>query len=87
MYQHQYYTNMRESTFMSNNAHPQSSFFEVTCQKGHTTTFDKYDVCNRGEVVTRGDGKRLPMEELFLKCKTCGIEMSVEIDCGGYRYS
>ena len=71
---------------MSNNAHTQSSF-QITCQRGHTNTFDKYDVCNRKDVAWRGDnGKRLPMEELLLKCKTCGIEMSVEIDCGGYRY-
>lgn len=73
---------------MSNNAHPQQdASFQVTCQKGHSNTFDKYEVCNRSDTVMRGvHGKRLPMEELLLKCKTCGIEMSVEIDCGGYRY-
>ena len=71
---------------MSNKAHPQSSF-QVECQNGHINTFDKYEVCNRSDTVVRGDGrKRLPIEELLLKCKTCGKEMSVEIDCGGYRY-
>lgn len=72
---------------MSDSTQPQGSYFDVTCPKGHTSIFSKHEVCNREDVVLRGDGKkRLPMEELFLKCKTCGIEMSVEIDCGGYRY-
>ncbi len=72
---------------MSNNTQSQNSSFIVTCQKGHKSTFDKYDVCNRDDMLLRGKaGKRLPMEEVILKCKKCGIEMSVEIDCGGYRY-
>jgi hypothetical protein len=72
---------------MSDSTRPQQSSFSVTCPKGHTTIFDKYELCNRDDTMLRGDsGKRLPMEELYLRCRTCGTEMSVEIDCGGYRY-
>ncbi|GAC1423302.1 MAG: hypothetical protein PVS3B3_33660 [Ktedonobacteraceae bacterium] len=64
-----------------------SSTFSVECPNKHVNYFDKYEECNRDDIVLREvSQKRLPMEELLLKCKTCGAEISVEIDCGGYRY-
>lgn len=74
---------------MSNDARPQkSSTFSVECPNKHINYFDKYAECNRDETVFRDNSaKRLPMEELLLNCQTCGAEISVEIDCGGYRYS
>ena len=63
------------------------SIFDVTCSKGHVTYFDKYRVCpSHGsvmrEVVERGDEK---LDVLYLKCKQCGEEMIVHVNCKGYK--
>ncbi len=74
---------------MSNNVRPpQHSRFSVECPNKHISYFDKFEECNRDETVFRSESaKRLPMEEVLLTCKTCGAEISIELDCGGYRYS
>ena len=64
-----------------------SPYFDVVCINGHTSQFDKREVCRRNKTTWRDTGQE-PQEkdELLLKCKTCGEDMSVDVDCGGYRY-
>lgn len=61
--------------------------FGLTCSKNHITYFDKREVCRHDGFVKRATqnraGKRL--DELQLRCTTCGEEIVVEIDCEGYR--
>jgi len=53
--------------------------FGARCKNGHITTFDKRVVCSQRQEIMRG------LDELILTCATCGVEMAVEIDCGGYE--
>ena len=60
---------------------------QVRCPNGHISDFDKRRICPpsgtvKRSAVTRG-GKEL--DELYLKCTTCGEEMIVPVDCEGYR--
>lgn len=61
--------------------HPRDArhLFDVRCQNGHITRFDRRDVCSKRREVMRG------LDELVLKCSTCGVKMAVEIDCEGYE--
>lgn len=59
----------------------------VTCSKGHVSHFDRRRICPpsskfKRETVTRG-GKQI--DEMYLKCTTCGAEVIVDVDCEGYR--
>jgi len=61
--------------------------FAVRCKKGHITNFDKRRVC-----VAQGMGVReheepagTKLQKLVLKCKECGEELPVSIDCEGYN--
>ena len=55
--------------------------------KGHVSYFDRRKICPPGGSVVRSvvrrDGKEL--DELLLKCKSCGEEVVVEVDCEGYK--
>lgn len=59
-------------------------FFGVRCENGHVSYFDKREVC-RGNIRKRvvRDGKTL--DELRLRCESCGEWVVVEVDCEGYR--
>ena len=61
-------------------------YFDLTCSKGHTSRFDKREECRRNRIAWRGEENE--KDELIVKCKTraCGEEMSIEIDCTGYKY-
>lgn len=61
--------------------------FAVRCNKGHITYFDKRRVC-----VAQGEGIRkheevtaTKLQKLVLKCKECGEELPVSVDCEGYN--
>lgn len=77
-----------------------NSFFTATCGNGHINTFDKKDACSHTKETvyrltedvndTRGNTTRsskqagLRMEEVYLICPTCGLNISKKIDCAGY---
>jgi hypothetical protein len=52
--------------------------FDVRCQNGHITTFDRRQVCAQRNEIMRG------LDELILTCPACHIEMAVDVDCEGY---
>jgi hypothetical protein len=52
--------------------------FDVRCQNGHITTFDRRQVCAQRTEIMRG------LDELILTCPACHIEMAVDVDCEGY---
>ncbi len=57
--------------------------FGARCKNGHVTYFNKRRACSdRSGVVRDRAGKQL--NELHLKCGTCGDVMAVLIDCEGY---
>jgi hypothetical protein len=58
--------------------------FGVRCKNGHVSYFDKRDVCRsniRKRVVRNGK----TLDELRLRCESCGEWIVVEVDCEGYR--
>ena len=61
--------------------------FGATCPKGHVSYYDRRKVCPKSEelvwrVVLRGGQD---VNQVRLRCKTCGEEFFVEVDCEGYR--
>jgi len=54
--------------------------FSARCRNGHATYFDKRRVCPPSGVVVRSG-----LDELRLKCGQCGEELTVHVDCKGYR--
>jgi hypothetical protein len=61
--------------------------FGATCPKGHVSYYDKREKCPKSgtvirRVVFRGGRE---VEEIYLRCKTCGEEFYAEVDCEGYR--
>ena len=75
-----------------------SSLFTAVCGNGHISTFDKHDVCSHsgstiyrltddssGGNTTRSSKQASPrMEEVYLTCPTCGLNIYKKIDCAGY---
>ncbi len=77
-----------------------SSFFPATCGNGHINTFDKHDVCShtgdtiyrftddanniRGNTTSSSMPSGPRMEEVYLTCPTCGLNIYKKIDCAGY---
>lgn len=60
--------------------------FSVRCPHGHITHFDRRQVCGSSGYVrrlARRGGHAL--DDVLLKCGTCHEEMSVPVDCEGYR--
>jgi hypothetical protein len=57
--------------------------FGVRCKNGHVTYFDKRRVCKEQSGVVRRGGA--PLDELELKCGTCGEIMRHCTDCEGYK--
>jgi len=52
--------------------------FDVRCQNGHITTFDRREVCSHRKKIMRG------LDDLALTCPSCGVKMAVDVDCEGY---
>jgi TIR domain len=57
----------------------------VRCKNGHVTYFDKRRICNDQVNVIRVMGAGVELDQRDLTCGTCGAEMSVRLDCRGYR--
>lgn len=61
--------------------------FGVRCPSGHVTYFDKREVCPSSGMVVRNVVERtdLRLDELYLKCKACGADVTPRVDCEGYK--
>ena len=61
--------------------------FGVRCKKGHISYFDKRRVCSASKDTVREIEKSADAEldELHLKCETCGVEVVAHEDCRGYK--
>jgi TIR domain len=61
--------------------------FGVRCKNGHVSYFDKRVVCTAHtsfpRVFQASAGKEL--DELYLTCQTCGVEVVAYEDCGEYK--
>lgn len=61
--------------------------FGVRCKNGHVSYFDKRVVCTAHtsfpRVYRASAGKEL--DELYLTCQICGVEVVAYEDCGGYE--
>jgi len=64
-------------------------FFSAKCKNGHENVFDKRKICKTGErVLVRGSESSGDKELDELKgytCKQCGIDLTVCVDCEGYK--
>jgi TIR domain len=62
--------------------------FDVRCQQGHITRFDRRDACAQKKKIARelnGDTEVMRgLDELILTCPACGVKMAVDVDCEGY---
>jgi hypothetical protein len=61
--------------------------FPVRCSKGHISYFDKRRVCTANATIIRTykDAHGVTLDDLLLKCTTCGEEMVASVSCEGYR--
>lgn len=61
--------------------------FGATCRNGHITYFDKRRVCSAYKEVPRDirQSAGQELDELHLKCDTCGGEVVARVDCRGYK--
>ncbi|MBV9689642.1 MAG: toll/interleukin-1 receptor domain-containing protein [Ktedonobacteraceae bacterium] len=59
----------------------------VCCKNGHVSYFDKRYVCKASVEVPREFVQRAgrQLDELYLTCDTCGVEVVARVDCGDYR--
>ncbi len=57
----------------------------VRCKNGHVTYFDKRRICNDQVNVIRVMRAGVELDQRDLTCGECGAEMSVRVDCRGYR--
>jgi hypothetical protein len=61
--------------------------FGVRCKNGHVTYFDKRRVCSAYKEIPRDirHSAGLELDELHLKCETCGEDIVASVDCRDYR--
>jgi len=61
--------------------------FGVKCKNGHISYFDKRRVCSAYKEVPRDirQSAGQELDELHLKCDTCGGEVVARVDCRGYK--
>lgn len=66
---------------------PTKHNFGVRCRKGHVTYFDKRVVCvaSTPVLLETKQSANVELDELYLKCKTCGEEVVARVDCSEYR--
>lgn len=61
--------------------------FGVRCKNGHVSYFDRNDVCTAStkfpRAIKQSAGQEL--DEVLLKCDTCGVEVAARVDCSKYR--
>jgi hypothetical protein len=64
-------------------------FFSAKCKNGHENVFDKRKICKTGERVLVRDSESSGDKELDeltgYTCKQCGIDMTLYVDCEGYK--
>jgi len=69
------------------NARDSRHTFGVRCKNGHVSYFDSNEVCTAyakfPREIKQSAGQEL--DEVILKCDTCGLEMAARIDCSKYR--
>jgi hypothetical protein len=61
--------------------------FGVRCKNGHISYFDKRRVCSASKDLLREirQSADVELDELHLKCETCGVEVVAYEDCRGYK--
>ena len=61
--------------------------FGVRCKNGHVSYFDRREVCSAHTKFPRETRQSVGQEldELLLKCETCGVEVAARVDCSKYR--
>ena len=61
--------------------------FGVRCKNGHVSYFNKRRACSESRDVAReiGNSADSELDELHLKCDTCGVEVVAYQDCRGYK--
>jgi hypothetical protein len=61
--------------------------FGVRCKNGHVTYFDRIEVCTVytkfPREIRQSAGQEL--DEVIVKCETCGVEVAARVDCSKYR--
>lgn len=61
--------------------------FGVRCKNGHVSYFDRNEVCTAyakfPREIRQSAGQKL--DEVLLKCDTCGVEVAARVDCSKYR--
>ena len=69
------------------NARDSRHTFGVRCKNGHVSYFDRHEVCTASTKFPREIRQRAGQEldEVLLKCETCGVEMVAPVDCSMYR--
>lgn len=61
--------------------------FGVRCKNGHVSYFDRNEVCSAHSKFPRETRQSAGQEldELLLRCETCGVDVAARVDCGKYR--
>ncbi|MBE3560602.1 MAG: hypothetical protein IMW89_15490 [Ktedonobacteraceae bacterium] len=90
-------TSLQQSASSTASTLPQEArhLFRVRCKNGHITPFDRRKVCSQRKEIARELDKLRKvrsqrkeimrgLDELLLSCATCGVEMTVAVDCEGY---
>jgi len=69
------------------NARDSRHTFGVRCKNGHVSYFDRNEVCTAyakfPREIRQSAGQEL--DEVILKCDTCGVEVAARVDCSKYR--
>jgi hypothetical protein len=81
------YTKQAAASPAPSNATDSRHTFGVRCKNGHVSYFDRREVCSAHTKFKRETRQSAGQEldELFLKCETCGVEVAARVDCSKYR--
>jgi TIR domain len=81
------YTKQAAASPAPSNATDSRHTFGVRCKNGHVSYFDRREVCSAHTTFPRETRQSAGQEldELLLKCETCGLEVAARVDCGKYR--
>src|SRR5712691_3674807 len=81
------YTKQAAASPAPSNATDSRHTFGVRCKNGHVSYFDRREVCSAHTKFPRETRQSAGQEldELLLKCETCGVEVATRVDCSKYR--
>jgi hypothetical protein len=81
------YTKQVAASPAPSNATASRHTFGVRCKNGHVSYFDRREVCSAHTTFPRETRQSAGQEldELLLKCETCGVEVAARVDCKKYR--